>query len=50
MLVKWTPVVHFTNILQAAFAQILFCPKNYRAKLKVEKSCAIHLHTKKRCL
>jgi len=33
MLVKLTPVVNFTNILWAAFS-----PKNYKAKLKIEKS------------
>jgi hypothetical protein len=31
-------VVNFTNILRTAFSS-LFLPKNYKAKLKEEKSC-----------
>ncbi len=33
MLVKLTPTINFTNILQAAFSSIFFCQKNYEVKL-----------------
>jgi len=39
--------VNFTNILRAAFEQIFFWKKNYKAKLSLEKSCVKHFWAKK---
>jgi len=47
MLVKLTQGVSFINILQAAFAPNILSPKNYKAKLQLEKICVKHFCTKK---
>ncbi len=40
-------IFNFTNILQADFAPIFFRNKNYKAKLKLDKSCTKYFCTKK---
>ena len=47
MSVKVTPAVNFTNILQASFAPISFCPKNTNLSRKYKKSRSKDFHTKK---
>jgi len=47
MLAQLTPVVNFTNIFCAAFALIIFCQKNKKAKLQLEKSFEKHFRMKK---
>ena len=47
MLMKFKPVVNFTNILQAAFALIFICQKNTNPSHKFKKTTQRDFHTKK---